>query len=40
MTGDAATALDRQAFLDTGMDLLIKPFQVSDLLDKVRIGLG
>ncbi|WP_095064540.1 response regulator [Pseudomonas sp. Irchel s3f19] len=40
MTGYAETALDRQAFLDTGMDLLIKPFQVSDLLHKVRIGLG
>ncbi|MNJ76012.1 Transcriptional regulatory protein CreB [compost metagenome] len=40
MTGYAETALDRQAFLDTGMDLLIKPFQVSDLLHKVRTGLG
>jgi len=40
MTGYAETALDRQAFLDTGMDLLIKPFQIGDLLDKVRLNLG
>jgi len=40
MTGYAETALDRQAFLDTGMDLLIKPFQIGELLDKVRLTLG
>ncbi|WP_176511480.1 response regulator [Pseudomonas faucium] len=40
MTGYAETALDRQAFLDTGMDLLIKPFQIAELLDKVRRTLG
>jgi CheY-like chemotaxis protein len=40
MTGYAETALDRQAFLDTGMDMLIKPFQIGELLDKVRRTLG
>ena len=40
MTGYAETALDRQTFLDTGMDLLIKPFQIGELLDKVRLTLG
>lgn len=40
MTGYAETALDRQAFLDTGMDLLIKPFQTSELLAKVGRTLG
>lgn len=36
MTGYAETALDRQAFLGEGMDMLIKPFQIGELLDKVR----
>ncbi|UVL80799.1 response regulator [Pseudomonas putida] len=36
MTGYAETALDRQAFLGSGMDMLIKPFQISELLAKVR----
>lgn len=39
MTGYAETALDRQAFLGSGMELLNKPFQISELLDKVRRGL-
>ncbi|GLO24483.1 response regulator [Pseudomonas putida] len=39
MTGYAETALDRQAFLGSGMDMLIKPFQVSELLAKVRRAL-
>ena len=40
MTGYAETALDRQAFLGSGMDMLIKPFQIGELLDKVRRSLG
>ena len=36
MTGYAETALNRQVFLGTGMDMLVKPFQISELLDKVR----
>ena len=36
MTGYADAALDRQAFLGTGMDMLIKPFKLSELLDRVR----
>ena len=40
MTGYAETAQDRQAFLGSGMDLLIKPFQISELLVKVRRALG
>ncbi|OUM28792.1 hybrid sensor histidine kinase/response regulator [Pseudomonas putida] len=39
MTGYAETAQDRQAFLGSGMDLLIKPFQISELLAKVRRAL-
>jgi PAS domain S-box-containing protein len=39
MTGYAETALDRQAFLGSGMDMLIKPFQISELLGKVRRAL-
>ena len=39
MTGYAEMALDRQAFLGSGMDMLIKPFQVSELLAKVRRAL-
>jgi len=36
MTGYADAALDRQAFLGTGMDMLVKPFKMSELLDKVK----
>jgi len=36
MTGYAENALNRQVFLGNGMDMLIKPFQISELLDKVR----
>ncbi|MFJ4376034.1 response regulator [Pseudomonas japonica] len=39
MTGYAQTALNRQAFLAPGMDMLFKPFQISELLDKVRRAL-
>jgi DNA-binding response OmpR family regulator len=36
MTGYAETALNRQVFLGDGMEMLIKPFQIKELLDKVR----
>ncbi len=36
MTGYAETALNRQVFLGIGMEMLVKPFQISELLDKVR----
>lgn len=36
MTGYAQTAINRQVFLGDGMEMLIKPFQISELLDKVR----
>ncbi|WP_213938132.1 response regulator [Pseudomonas sp. dw_612] len=39
MTGYAENALNRQAFLGEGMDMLVKPFQISELLDKVRRSL-
>ncbi|RON54097.1 response regulator [Pseudomonas frederiksbergensis] len=39
MTGYAENALNRQVFLGEGMDMLIKPFQISELLDKVRRSL-
>ena len=39
MTGYAENALNRQVFLGDGMDMLIKPFQISELLDKVRRSL-
>ncbi|MDR0278865.1 MAG: response regulator [Paucimonas sp.] len=39
MTGYAQTALNRQAFLAPGMDMLFKPFQIGELLDKVRRSL-
>jgi PAS domain S-box-containing protein len=39
MTGYAEMAINRQDFLAHGMDLLAKPFHISDLLDKVRRGL-
>ncbi|OAI91306.1 response regulator [Pseudomonas putida] len=39
MTGYAQTALNRQAFLAPGMDMLFKPFQISELLEKVRRAL-
>jgi PAS domain S-box-containing protein len=36
MTGYAETATDRQAFLGDGMDMLIKPFRINELLYKVH----
>jgi CheY-like chemotaxis protein len=36
MTGYAETAINRQVFLGNGMEMLIKPFQINELLDKVR----
>ena len=36
MTGSAENAINRQVFLGDGMDMLIKPFQINELLDKVR----
>ncbi|GAB7529291.1 response regulator [Pseudomonas sp. 3A(2025)] len=35
MTGYAAGAMNRQMFLGDSMDMLIKPFQINELLDKV-----
>ena len=40
ITGYAETAQDRQAFLGPGMDLLTKPFQTVELLERVRQCLG
>lgn len=40
MTGYADAALDRQAFLGDGMDMLIKPFRMGELLGKVRQAIG
>lgn len=39
MTGYADAAVDRQAFLGEGMDMLLKPFQLAELLGKVRQAL-
>ncbi|UCJ14829.1 response regulator [Pseudomonas sp. MM211] len=39
MTGYAENAINRQVFLDSGMELLTKPFKMSELLDKVRRSL-
>ncbi|MBV6286893.1 response regulator [Pseudomonas aegrilactucae] len=39
MTGYAENAIDRQNFLGERMDILTKPFQIHDLLDKVRRSL-
>ncbi|WP_338474753.1 response regulator [Pseudomonas sp. MS646] len=39
MTGYAETALNRQVFLGSGMEMLVKPFQISELLEKVRLTL-
>jgi PAS domain S-box-containing protein len=36
MTGYAENAINRQLFLGERMDMIIKPFQLSDLLNKVR----
>ena len=36
MTGYAAGAINRQLFLDDSMDILLKPFQIHELLEKVR----
>jgi signal transduction histidine kinase len=40
MTGYAENAINRQVFLGDGMEMLIKPFQINELLDKVRLTLG
>jgi PAS domain S-box-containing protein len=40
MTGYAQNAINRQVFLGDGMEMLIKPFQINELLDKVRLTLG
>ena len=40
MTGYAENALNRQRFLDDGMQMLVKPFQISELLVKVRDALA
>ena len=40
MTGYAENALNRQSFLDDGMQMLVKPFQISELLVKVRDALA
>jgi len=39
MTGYAENAVNRQDFLGEGMDMIIKPFQMVELLDKVRAVL-
>ena len=39
MTGYAENAIDRQNFLGVRMDIVTKPFQIHDLLDKVRRSL-
>lgn len=36
MTGYAAGAVNRQLFLDDSMDILLKPFQIHELLEKVK----
>ncbi|MGC1331456.1 response regulator [Pseudomonas sp.] len=36
MTGYAESAVSRQDFLGQGMDMVIKPFQISDLVHKVQ----
>ncbi|VVM67118.1 Sensor histidine kinase RcsC [Pseudomonas fluorescens] len=36
ITGYAETAINRQVFLGEGMEMLVKPFQINELLDKVR----
>lgn len=36
MTGYAENAINRQVFLGDGMEMLVKPFQINELLDKVR----
>ena len=40
MTGYADEALDRQAFLGVGMDMLVKPFRLGELLEKVRLAMA
>ncbi len=39
MTGYAENAVDRQSFLGEGMDMIIKPFQLGALLEKVNAML-
>ena len=36
MTGYAENAINRQVFLGDRMEMLVKPFQINELLDKVR----
>jgi DNA-binding response OmpR family regulator len=36
MTGYAENALNRQSFLGEGMDMIVKPFNLAEFLDKVR----
>jgi len=36
MTGYAENALNRQDILDEGMDMIMKPFEISVFLIKVR----
>ena len=36
MTGYAENAVRRDRFLAAGMDMVVKPFQIGDLLGKVR----
>jgi len=40
MTGYAATATDRGDFLDEGMDMITKPFDLEQLGRKIREMLG
>ena len=40
MTGYTETAINRQVFLGEGMELLIKPFQISELLDRLPTSLS
>ncbi|SDG80647.1 hypothetical protein SAMN05216588_10124 [Pseudomonas flavescens] len=40
MSGYAENAINRQVFLDSGMELLTKPFKMNELLDKVRRSLA
>ena len=39
MTGYAENAVRRDRFLAEGMDMVVKPFQINDLLGKVRVML-
>jgi signal transduction histidine kinase len=39
ITGYAENALEREAFLGPGMDMIVKPFEIEQLLGKVRAAL-